>query len=194
MDNNFVHLIENFYNSEERLEEFLQGVEASVERHDFSPGYTYGGENDAGNFNKDTRSCDLKFMKDRMIAWETMDFITYLNDDFYGFDLRHNAVEIQYAEYEASEGGHFDWHHDVIPDNSRSDRKISATIQLSTQGEDYEGGEFEFANWHGGELPEYTRKRGSMIVFPSFLYHRVKPVTEGKRRALVLWFHGPTWR
>ena len=29
--------------------------------------------------------------------------------------------------------------------------------------------------------------KGSIIVFPSFLWHRVKPVTKGVRYSLVVW-------
>ena len=29
--------------------------------------------------------------------------------------------------------------------------------------------------------------KGSVIVFPSFVWHRVKPVTKGVRYSLVMW-------
>ena len=29
--------------------------------------------------------------------------------------------------------------------------------------------------------------KGSIIVFPSFVWHRVKPVTKGTRYSLVIW-------
>ena len=32
--------------------------------------------------------------------------------------------------------------------------------------------------------------KGSIVVFPSFLWHRVKPVTKGTRYSLVLWHLG----
>jgi PKHD-type hydroxylase len=51
--------------------------------------------------------------------------------------------------------------------------------------------EFDFRN---GE-PEDDRtklcteiyKKGSIVVFPSFVWHRVKPVVEGTRYSLVIW-------
>jgi len=90
-------------------------------------------------------------------------------------------------------------------------RKISCSIQLS-KPEEYEGGEFELMsginkyeeNVHEdlkGEgyfktqtvsLPHFKDK-GSALFFPSFTYHRVKPVTRGVRRSLVVWFRGPKW-
>ena len=35
------------------------------------------------------------------------------------------------------------------------------------------------------------KNQGDMIVFPSYLWHRVKPVTKGTRKSLVIWFIGP---
>ncbi len=36
--------------------------------------------------------------------------------------------------------------------------------------------------------------KGRMIFFPSFLIHRVAPVTQGIRRSLVIWVTGPKFR
>ena len=38
------------------------------------------------------------------------------------------------------------------------------------------------------------RPRGSIVVFPSFVWHRVKPVTSGTRYSLVIWNLGYPWR
>ena len=34
----------------------------------------------------------------------------------------------------------------------------------------------------------------SIVIFPSNKWHRVRPVTSGIRKALVLWFQGPPFR
>lgn len=36
--------------------------------------------------------------------------------------------------------------------------------------------------------------RGSVIIFPSYVWHRVKPVTRGKRYSLVVWNLGHPFR
>ena len=36
--------------------------------------------------------------------------------------------------------------------------------------------------------------KGDLIVFPSHLWHRVRPVTSGKRLSLVVWFIGPPFK
>jgi PKHD-type hydroxylase len=58
--------------------------------------------------------------------------------------------------------------------------------------EEYKGGDMEFAfhDKDGDKQPkicEEIRPKGSLIVFPSFVWHRVKPVTKGIRNSLVCW-------
>jgi PKHD-type hydroxylase len=38
------------------------------------------------------------------------------------------------------------------------------------------------------------REKGTVIMFPSYLLHRVTPVTKGVRKSLVLWVGGTTFR
>ena len=70
-------------------------------------------------------------------------------------------------------------------------RKLSMTVSL-TNPDEYEGGdlEFDFRNQDEASQPricEEIRPKGSVIVFPSFVWHRVKPVTKGIRHSLVCW-------
>jgi len=37
-------------------------------------------------------------------------------------------------------------------------------------------------------------KQGACVVFPSFLWHRVKPVTKGFRYSLVVWATGEKYK
>jgi len=39
-----------------------------------------------------------------------------------------------------------------------------------------------------------TELAGSVIIFPSFVWHRVKPVTKGIRHSLVCWNLGYPFR
>ncbi|WP_395007140.1 2OG-Fe(II) oxygenase [Cypionkella sp.] len=43
-------------------------------------------------------------------------------------------------------------------------------------------------------IAEASRNRGTATVFPSFVLHRVTPVTAGTRWSLTLWSHGPAFR
>ena len=77
-------------------------------------------------------------------------------------------------------------------------RKLSVTINLNNEN-DYEGGnlKFDFGPHASGQryhLCEEIRPKGSMIVFPSYTYHQVTPVTKGTRYSLVLWVSGKPFR
>ena len=41
---------------------------------------------------------------------------------------------------------------------------------------------------------EKLRIKGSAIIFPSYIYHQVTPVTKGERLSIVIWFNGEKWR
>jgi PKHD-type hydroxylase len=135
-----------------------------------------------------------------------------------GWNYEITAIEpLQYTTY-YGDNDHFTWHTDTIirdealspeaPDGPLKGtiRKISCTIQLSGSDE-YLGGDFELLS--GSSTCESERdqllklepiklqafrEKGAALFFPSFTYHRVKPVTAGIRRALVCWFRGPKWR
>ena len=44
------------------------------------------------------------------------------------------------------------------------------------------------------DSPEVITKYGRAVLFPSFLCHRVKPVTKGIRKSLVVWVVGPKFK
>ncbi len=103
------------------------------------------------------------------------------------FDLLGLTDPLQYTTY--GPGQHFTWHRD-IGNGSTCLRKLSMTVQLS-ESTDYEGGDLEFVEL-GNQAPQ--RGLGTVTIFPSFIAHRVTPVTAGRRRSLVAWASGPTFR
>ena len=115
------------------------------------------------------------------------------NKNAFGFDIDY-LPDIQYTKYTAEENGKYDWHCDTFWANpSTYDRKLSIVIQLSDSS-DYEGGDFEIDPQYQ-QLPADTiRDKGTVIVIPSFINHRVTPVTSGTRRSLVSWIQGPKFR
>jgi len=110
-------------------------------------------------------------------------------NQIWNFNIHSVIDSIQYTEY-LEGGGHYDWHIDIGP-GSINHRKISITIQLSDV-EEYEGGDFEI--WTGGEFKKLPKKQGTAILFPSFLMHRVTPITKGVRKSLVLWVGGDSYK
>ncbi|MBC5764482.1 2OG-Fe(II) oxygenase [Ramlibacter albus] len=105
----------------------------------------------------------------------------------YGFDLVGMFDALQYTEY--GPGQHFDWHMD-IGRGQTSLRKLSMTIQLTDSG-DYDGGDLELVGL--GANPQ-ARHQGTAVFFPSYMGHRVTPVTRGQRRSLVAWASGAPFR
>lgn len=117
--------------------------------------------------------------------------IVQMNEQFFGFDLTCMEQGIQFTRY-AAPGEHYDWH--IDRGGQFGTRKLSVTMQLSAP-EDYEGGDLEL--WFGGgedEIMKANRDRGVMTFFPSWVMHRVKPVTKGVRYSLVCWVSGPSFR
>jgi PKHD-type hydroxylase len=117
------------------------------------------------------------------------------NRNAFGFDLD-LFHEVQFTEYHATNAGHYDWHHDTYWTGSKLiRRKLSMVVQLSDPA-DYDGGRLEFCprDCNCPPEPDALLPRGTVIVFPSFLRHRVTPVTRGTRYSLVSWYEGPYFR
>jgi PKHD-type hydroxylase len=118
-----------------------------------------------------------------------------LNEQFFNYEL--NGYDaFQYTEYQAHEGGKYDFHMDTImgknkPANMPETRKLSVTLVLN---DDFEGGEFYMNNGQEKDAELIPTGKGRLILFPSFLIHRVAPVTKGVRKSLVVWVNGPKFR
>ena len=99
-------------------------------------------------------------------------------------------------------GGYYNFHSDGRGDNlsvykepdkpfmNGCVRKLSMSVFLN---DDFEGGDFEFASYSKGKciISPIKPERGSLVVFPSAMEHRVAPITKGTRYSLVTWFLGP---
>ena len=77
-------------------------------------------------------------------------------------------------------------------------RKLSMTVNLNVPGE-YEGGNLKFD--YGPHAPDKRfhecteiRPQGSIIVFPSWMYHQVTPIEKGTRYSIVLWCLGKPFK
>ena len=110
------------------------------------------------------------------------------NVEIYGFDILGIYEPLQLAEY--NQDDFFEWHMDFGPGES-SCRKLSLTVQLSDP-ESYEGGNLQFMI--NDKTVDAPRNRGAVVIFPSFMLHRVTPVTSGRRRSIVGWISGVPYR
>ncbi|MEL6865931.1 MAG: 2OG-Fe(II) oxygenase [Bacteroidota bacterium] len=110
------------------------------------------------------------------------------NQQHYHFDMVGFHEPLQLAEYGV--GDFFDWHLDFGVGYS-SRRKLSISVQLSDPNQ-YEGGNLEFQI--NNKVVKAPRAKGTVIIFPSFIMHRVTPITSGRRRSIVGWVSGQPFR
>lgn len=161
---------------------------AIIQAHDTGPVQT--GQVGVSGETRKSRKSTIRWLKDDPATkwlYARVTAIFQSVNEKYQFDLRGFADAIQLAHYEL--GDYYDWHMDIGKGQS-SLRKISLSIQLSDPAT-YDGGDLEFFG-----MPEFQcpRGQGTAITFPTFLPHRVTPVTRGTRLSLVAWISGPPFR
>ena len=162
------------------------------------------GLDEAGVYGATTEKGKVKDNKKRVtnVSWfpkghflETMlhGYASIANLEAWNFIVTGKEL-IQFGEYKR--GGFYDWHTDCSLSPHVPFRKLSITVNLSDP-KDYEGGNFEIKNPRGQELKMplgQLRKRGTVIIFPSFLQHRVTEVKRGARYSLVQWYNGQEFK
>jgi PKHD-type hydroxylase len=116
----------------------------------------------------------------------------------YRFDLTGFGEDLQFTTYDQP-GAFYTWHQDGL-DGTVGTRKLSVVVQLSDP-DDYRGAELQFfdviedlADYDLDEFTTAVRPQGTVVVFPSFEYHRVLPLRSGTRHSLVAWVSGPPFR
>jgi len=131
--------------------------------------------------------------RSKMIHNVMIHFMEEANKNFFKYDIT-QTLGFNFLTYE--KGDHYVWHKDSDYTGVQGDkqlvRKLSLVILLSDP-DSFEGGELEFFNGDHGVFYPF-KKRGSIICFNSFDWHRIKPVTKGVRHTLVQWSLGPRLR
>tara|TARA_B100001250_G_C19588496_1_gene695287 strand:- start:135 stop:830 length:696 start_codon:yes stop_codon:yes gene_type:complete len=170
--------------------------------------------------NKGIRKSKITFLDDKKcpeIYHDLFLMIDQYNKDIskWGYDIC-SFEPFQYGVY--PKGGFYDWHVDSyespiwlsskkrtlsmqqnnFDESSKlfGNRKISLSIFLNDPDE-YEGGELDIETQGPRVDPRYETfklPKGSIVVFPSNKWHRVRPVTSGIRKSLVAWVSGPPFR
>jgi PKHD-type hydroxylase len=155
---------------------------------------------------KKKRNSNIVWLNDKWIYKEIHPYVHEANK-LAGWNFDWDFSEsCQFTKYKLNQ--YYDWHCDSwdVPYNKPEDpnshgkiRKLSMTCQL-TDGSEYQGGELQFdcrnydphmrdEDKHLLTVKEILPK-GSIVVFPSFVWHRVQPVTRGTRYSLVVWHLG----
>jgi PKHD-type hydroxylase len=169
----------------------------------WSQAQTFGSRDEGKDKLNNVRRSDVFWITDEQWAYELIwAFMMSANEQAewnYNITAAENCQVTRYTK-----DGYYTWHkdgmgsHKEVHNNPASKplhgmtRKLSMTIVLN---DDYEGGDFEISGLYRAGIqqePDLGRlEEGSVIVFPSFIEHRVAPVTKGTRYSLVAWFVGP---
>jgi PKHD-type hydroxylase len=154
------------------------------------------------------RKSNVVWLSDNWIYKEIIPYVNNANK-WAGWNFDWDFSEpCQFTKYSVNQ--YYGWHCDsdnepykrsqnkdgTWPQDHGKIRKLSVTVSL-VEPTEYVGGnlEFDFRNsmdieWKKGKTTKECveiRPRGSIVVFPSFVWHRVKPVTRGTRYSLVMW-------
>ena len=158
------------------------------------------------------RKSNIAWLNDQ---WIYKEIHPYINEANYmagwNFDWDYSETA-QFTKYD--KGQYYEWHADghpnpyaATPNRSENEigkiRKLSVTVSLNDPAE-YDGGNLEFSFRNNIDFDENRdaaihtcteiRPKGSIVVFPSFVWHRVTPVTRGTRYSLVMWNLGHPFR
>jgi len=151
------------------------------------------------------RDCKVSWINDRWIYEIINPFIHAANKKAgWNFQWDWNETS-QFTIYE--KGEYYGWHTDQGHENLKhvnkningKIRKLSLTLQLTDKTE-YEGGDFQL-KWIDSKKGDLSRiitvdgakDIGTIIIFPSFIWHQISPVTKGKRESLVNWSVGKSF-
>ena len=154
---------------------------------------------------KTKRDSNIVWMNDKWIYKEIHPFVHQANANA-GWNFQWDFSEsCQFTKYNKNQ--YYDWHCDSWEkpyengDTKGKIRKLSVTVSLSEGGKAYTGGELEF-DFRNNDPDKKTNIRkckeilpkGSLVVFPSFVWHRVCPVKKGSRYSLVVWNLGEPYK
>ena len=159
---------------------------------------------DSNKYRPDLRVTNVSFLNP---LWMYNLFAPYIRDanQQLGWNYVYDWCEdYQFAEYKKS--GHYNWHRDIHDDpyqgmNTNFNGKVRKLSLICSLNEDYEGGELEVWN----PDPRKTESKrimnvkdiktmGTVVIFSSLLWHRIKPVTKKTRYSIVNWVLGFPWR
>lgn len=112
-----------------------------------------------------------------------VDSLKFINEKHFKFDLNFNYIDCFFGRYD-KDMHYSSLHMDCI--GGEHQRKLSFSLVLN---HDFQGGNFitltdSIVECHTGKL----------LIFPSFMPHKVSVVEEGSRYVIFGWVYGPNFR
>jgi PKHD-type hydroxylase len=138
---------------------------------------------------------NLEVRKVKIIELEKTDWITSIFH-YYGFDansenFKYKISEVSNPQFLKYESGMFYNVHCDTSNSIKSNsfyRKLTVVLDLSDPSE-YVGGDF-ILYVDGLREVKLNQSKGSIHIFPSYLNHKINPITEGVRYSMVSWILG----
>ena len=131
--------------------------------------------------------------ENNLYIWRKIEgVVAEINRQFFKYDLTGFYEPAQLGFYSASSSDHYSWHTDSDVSTEGIPRKLTMILMLDDP-QSFEGGELEVKLTNDDPI-KLEQKRGRAWFFPSFVLHRVTPVTKGTRRSMVIWIGGPEFK
>jgi len=115
--------------------------------------------------------------------------IKCINTEYFGYNLydlnEFDRIHINSYLYENK--SQYDWHHDGSKSHVFD---IKFTIIINTSLNKYEGGKFYLFD-KGPKHIEILDNPGSVLMFRSYINHKVEPVIKGTRDSMAIFVKGP---
>jgi PKHD-type hydroxylase len=142
--------------------------------------------------NLDIRRTDIAWLdvnvETQYIYDKIANIVALSNVQWFKYDITGLDGLMQLGNYKSVDEGKYDWH---IDKGSVYTRKLSVIVQLTCPTV-YAGGDLQL--FCSSNPLTVEKKRGRVVVFPSWVLHRVTPVVSGSRQSLVAWVTGPSFR
>ena len=145
--------------------------------------------NNAG-YDKDFRySTQANVSSENPIVEKVREVCKYANENYFKINISQYSKENHFVQYDVD--GKFDENSDIIwmADVDNLDKKPVRKITCVTLlNDDFTGG--KLALWYTGQRYSFPFNKGDVIMFPSYVQHKVDPVESGVRYSLVSWSYG----
>jgi predicted 2-oxoglutarate/Fe(II)-dependent dioxygenase YbiX len=129
---------------------------------------------------------NYRYLKDSLT--DLVDVVRHTNNKHFGYNLYNtdDCRALHLNEYLPEDAVGYDWHTDGDK-NHAQDIKLTVLVNLSKK---YTGGEFKLFS-----CPKINFfDTGDVLIFKSFVPHKVEKITSGKRKTLTLWMDGPCFK
>lgn len=168
---NEIIIVDNFLSKEESIE-LLNKCNSELTLSDATIG-------DYGNLNTNLRKSSVSFIKHLGSLNDKLTKTLYDKVKVKGGSIT-KLGSFQFTKYNT--GDFFEWHTDSN-ETSFSDRYYSVVILLN---DEYNGGILQIKTVDDSTI-DIEKKIGTLIMFPSFLLHRVTNIEDGIRYSIVNW-------